>query len=89
MITLSDKAFQSQELSNDRPLQQWDQAHLGVALKFAVETPRWHCIWATLQEYDQGSCVFRSYNDVYLEKLQRSPRKRTHTPRNPSFSYAK
>lgn len=79
LITLSDKAFQRQQ-NADRPSSrdlQWDQSHLGVAFKFEEENPRWHCVWATLEEYDRdlGSCVFRSYDDVYLERLQRSPRK--------------
>jgi hypothetical protein len=88
LITLSDKAFQRKQ--NDRSpiaaspsgagLHQWDQNHLGVAFKFAGD-PKWHCVWACMQEYDEGSCVFRSYDDVYLDKLQRSPRKsvKTHT----------
>jgi len=97
LITLSDKAFQRRQMTSDRAptnphdVQQWDQHHLGVAFKFAgenrgTETTRWHCVWATLEEYDEGSCVFRSYDDVYLNKLQRSPRKSKSHMRKPSIS---
>ncbi|KAF7315444.1 hypothetical protein MIND_00059300 [Mycena indigotica] len=80
LITLSDKAFALE--SND----QWDQRHLGVAFKFSAASGSldglpdpWHCVWATLEEHDQhGSCIFRTYEDVYLEELQRSPRKARH-----------
>lgn len=70
LITLSDKAFQR----NSEHSQDWDQKHLGVAFKFA-QTSRWHCVWAIMHEYDGPHCVFRSYDDVYLDQLQRSPRK--------------
>jgi hypothetical protein len=72
LITLTDKAFEMR----DR-VEQWDQNHLGVVFKFA-EDNAWHCVWATLMEHDNmiGGCVFRSYDDVYLDQLQRSPRKR-------------
>ncbi|EEB89363.1 hypothetical protein MPER_12547 [Moniliophthora perniciosa FA553] len=75
IITLSDKAFERKR-SQETDLQ-WDKRHLGVAFKFAEASPKWHCVWATLTEYDKdmGSCVFRSYDDVYLERLVRSPRK--------------
>ncbi|KAJ7772601.1 hypothetical protein DFH07DRAFT_166211 [Mycena maculata] len=72
----------------------WDQRHLGVAFKFAAAEADaegeegngsymdvgWHCVWAILQDHDQttGECVFRTYDDVYLEHLQRSPRKQRH-----------
>ncbi|KAJ7268797.1 hypothetical protein B0H12DRAFT_958766, partial [Mycena haematopus] len=77
LITLSDKAFALP--TND----QWDQKHLGIAFKFAGEGASdaggsgWHCVWAILQDHDKatGECVFRTYDDVYLEHLQRSPRK--------------
>ncbi|KAJ7594016.1 hypothetical protein C8J56DRAFT_1043803 [Mycena floridula] len=82
LITLSDKAFQRKQINDSsspsNSISEWDQRHLGVAFKFAGESQnaRWHCVWATLQEYEQGSCVFRSYNDVYLNRLERtSPRK--------------
>ncbi|KAJ7683233.1 hypothetical protein B0H17DRAFT_1160945 [Mycena rosella] len=77
LITLSDKAFAPQG-------DQWDQRHLGVAFKFAGgvvdQGASWHCIWAILQDHDAatGECVFRTYDDVYLEHLQRSPRKVRH-----------
>ncbi|KAK7472669.1 hypothetical protein VKT23_000782 [Stygiomarasmius scandens] len=80
LITLQDKAFdRKHNLNSDRPVDvRWDQKHLGIAIKFAEENPRWHCVWATLREYDDDlkSCVFRSYDDVYLDRLDRSSRKR-------------
>ncbi|KII92160.1 hypothetical protein PLICRDRAFT_463139 [Plicaturopsis crispa FD-325 SS-3] len=71
-ITLSDKAFLRKQTESAA---EWDQSHSGVAFKF--QDGHWHCVWATLAEYAerQGPCVFRSYDDVYLDKLQRSPRK--------------
>jgi hypothetical protein len=41
-----------------------------LALKFAEE-PGWHCVWATMAEYDGdfGPCTFRSFEDVYLAEL--------------------
>lgn len=85
LITLSDKAFERKQNLGET---QWDQKHLGIALKFAGESPepRWHCIWATLQEHDEslGICVFRTYDDVYLERLQRSPTKQSPTKRAPT-----
>ena len=76
LITLTDKAFDSKQRE-----QRWDQNHSGLAFKFH-EDRSWHCVWATLVDYDDGYCVFRSYDDVYLDQLQRSPRKRR--PRAPS-----
>ncbi|KAF8210484.1 hypothetical protein K438DRAFT_1809779 [Mycena galopus ATCC 62051] len=86
LITLSDKAFARP--TND----QWDQNHLGVAFKFAGASASdaggtgWHCVWAILQDHDEatGECVFRTYDDVYLEHLQRSPRKAKHRARRKS-----
>ncbi|TFK44411.1 hypothetical protein BDQ12DRAFT_730476 [Crucibulum laeve] len=77
LITLSDKAF-NRKYSRDPHEEQWDQKHLAMAFKFAEERPQWHCIWATMEEYDEeaGVCLFRSYDDVYLERLQRSSKKR-------------
>ncbi|KAJ6596668.1 hypothetical protein B0H10DRAFT_2088376 [Mycena sp. CBHHK59/15] len=79
LITLSDKAFAAREGDS------WDQRHLGLALRFATAGAHdaaepWHCVWATLQDHDAatGECVFRTYDDVYLEKLPRSPRKSKH-----------
>ncbi|TDL26155.1 hypothetical protein BD410DRAFT_784202 [Rickenella mellea] len=40
------------------------------------EESKWHCVWAALAEYDDtrgGICVFRSYDDVYLERRVRPP----------------
>ncbi|THU95404.1 hypothetical protein K435DRAFT_755941 [Dendrothele bispora CBS 962.96] len=80
LITLQDKAF-------DRTADaRWDQKHLGIAIKFAEENPHWHCVWATLREFDDSlkSCIFRSYDDVYIDRLDRSPRKRS-SPRKMAF----
>jgi hypothetical protein len=84
-ITLMDKAHDTRvELQGPRD-EQWDQHHIGVAFKFLQDIAEghggkgWHCVWATLAEYDEergeshSACVFRSYNDVYLDTLQRSP----------------
>ncbi|KAJ7045711.1 hypothetical protein C8F04DRAFT_988942 [Mycena alexandri] len=77
LITLSDKAFARRDNDND----QWNQNHLGVAFKFTGGASGgagpWHCVWAILQDHDEatGECIFRTYDDVYLEHLQRSPRK--------------
>lgn len=70
LITLTDKAFESREKE-----QRWDQNHTGVAFRF-VEDQMWHCVWATLTDHDRGICVFRSYDDVYIDQLHRFPRKR-------------
>ncbi|KAJ6587152.1 hypothetical protein DFH09DRAFT_247467 [Mycena vulgaris] len=80
LITLSDKAFARRGPGDE----QWDQHHLGVAFKFAAADAEggggWHCVWAILQDHDAatGECVFRTYDDVYLEHIQRSPRKPKH-----------
>jgi len=76
LVTLSDKAF-ARKYDHDPEELQWDQKHLGVAFKFAVANPKWHCVWAAMEEHDenQGTCVFRSYDDVYLEKLHRPSKK--------------
>lgn len=79
-VTLMDKAYDARrELQGARD-EQWDQHHIGVAFKFLEESgtgKSWHCVWATLAEYDEehGTCVFRSFDDVYLEKLQRTPQR--------------
>ncbi|KAG2150522.1 hypothetical protein DEU56DRAFT_780486 [Suillus clintonianus] len=78
LITLTDKAFESRERE-----QRWDQNHSGVAFRFS-EDRMWHCVWATLTDHDDGTCVFRSYDDVYIDQLHRSPRKRrAHVPDSP------
>lgn len=78
LITLTDKAFDLKQR-----VQRWDQNHIGVALKFR-EDRSWHCVWATLTDHENGHCVFRSYDDVYLDQLQRPPRKRRARARAPS-----
>jgi len=84
LITLSDKAFARQ---SDKLDDQWDQRHLGVAFKFAgAGGSSWHCVWAILQDHDTttGECILRTYDDVYLEQLQRSPRKSRHRKKSGS-----
>ncbi|KAI6046034.1 hypothetical protein EDC04DRAFT_1865101 [Pisolithus marmoratus] len=78
LVTLTDKAFESRQRE-----QRWDQSHVGVAFKFREEQV-WHCVWAMLTDHENGTCVFRSYNDVYLDQLRCSPRK--HHSRTPSSS---
>lgn len=79
LITLQDAAFDHKHAKSPLKADSWDQKHLAVALKFSEQNPRWHCIWASMEEYDerQATCVFRSYDDVYLEKLHRTPKKKT------------
>jgi len=77
-VTLADKAFDMGGRGS-----RWDQTHCGIALKFK-EDNRWHCVWATLTEYDdleRTNCTFRSYHDVYLEQLQHD--KPGHAKRRP------
>jgi hypothetical protein len=79
LITLTDKAFESRERE-----QRWDQNHTGVAFR-CLEDRMWHCVWATLTDHDHDKCVFRSYDDVYIDQLHRSPRKhRAHVPESPT-----
>lgn len=83
IITLADKAFALGERES-----RWDQQHSGVALKFR-EDGRWHCVWATLEEYsgaEKRACVFRSYHDVYLDVLDRPPQR--HCPRTRKMRYS-
>jgi len=82
LVTLTDKAFESKQTLEQR----WDQNHIGVAFKFR-EDKSWHCVSATLADHENGRCVFRSYDDVYLDQLQRSPRKRrARAPSSPTTS---
>lgn len=79
LVRLTDKAFQRTQRED-----KWDQNHLGLAFKFAGD-PAWHCVWATMVEYDEdvGGCTFRSYDDVYLQRVSPgSPRKSRPTGRN-------
>ncbi|CDO77332.1 hypothetical protein BN946_scf184775.g23 [Trametes cinnabarina] len=72
MITLSDKAFQMESggrgtRSGTARESRWTQKHAAFAVK------GWHCIWATLAEYDEkdvGTCVFRNFADVYVDSVQ-------------------
>jgi hypothetical protein len=67
-VRLSDKAFERRQR-----VAQWDQSHLGIAFKFEDGVKRWHCVWAMLEERDQrtNQCIFRSFDDVYLQPLVR------------------
>jgi hypothetical protein len=73
LVKLKDTAHEWSETGESR----WNVEHLALALKF-VEEPGWHCVWATMAEYDGdfGPCTFRSFDDVYLAELHSSPRKR-------------
>ncbi|KAJ4483200.1 hypothetical protein J3R30DRAFT_3655587 [Lentinula aciculospora] len=74
IVKLCDKAFQRKQ--NDDHVR-WDQEHAAVAFKFSGENAQWHCVWATLAEYSEHNvCIFRSFEDVFLDYLQRSPRKK-------------
>ncbi|KAI0081247.1 hypothetical protein K474DRAFT_1635942 [Panus rudis PR-1116 ss-1] len=68
--TLTDRAYQSGE--HGKKDAEWKQSHSALAFKFKEEG-KWHCMWATRAEFDAlGRCTFRSYDDVYLEKVERS-----------------
>jgi hypothetical protein len=74
LVELKDTAHEWSETAESR----WNVEHLALALKF-TEEPGWHCVWATMAEYDGefGPCTFRSFDDVYLAELRpSSPRKR-------------
>ncbi|KAH9002086.1 hypothetical protein EDB86DRAFT_363079 [Lactarius hatsudake] len=77
MVKLKDTAHEWSETIDSR----WNVEHLALALKFA-EVPGWHCVWATMAEYDGdfGPCTFRSFEDVYLAELDSSPRVRKSPP---------
>ena len=91
MVELKDTAHQWSDTTQSR----WNVEHVAFALKFAEE-PGWHCVWATMAEYDGefGPCTFRSFDDVYLAALPPSPRKRKspqkqdRTPRGSGFGIA-
>ncbi|KAJ4476964.1 hypothetical protein C8J55DRAFT_516254 [Lentinula edodes] len=77
MIKLCDKAFQRKQ-NDDHNSTMWDQEHAAIAFKFSGENPHWHCVWAVLAEYNEDrTCTFRSFEDVFLNYLQRSPRKQS------------
>lgn len=63
IISLIDRAFQRKQShdNDDDSTVRWDQEHAAVAFKFSGENTHWHCVWATLAEYDESnSCIFRS-----------------------------
>ncbi|KAI0320915.1 hypothetical protein OF83DRAFT_466371 [Amylostereum chailletii] len=72
LVSLKDVAHQR----NDGGESRWSVEHLALAFKFE-EQPGWHCCWAIMTEYDgeNGPCTFRSFDDVYLDQMPRSPRK--------------
>ena len=78
LVKLKDTAHEWSETRESR----WNVEHLALALKFAEE-PGWHCVWATMAEYDGdfGPCTFRSFEDVYLAELDTSPRMRKSPPK--------
>ncbi|KAF9501900.1 hypothetical protein BDN71DRAFT_1438635 [Pleurotus eryngii] len=90
LVTLTDKAFERKHINDcwEAKESRWDQNHLGLAFKLAEDTPRWRCVWATMSDYDpaSGSAIFRSYDDVYLKKLQRSSRTDARHRRKPSWA---
>jgi hypothetical protein len=68
LVQLKDTAYEWSETAESR----WHVEHLALALKFAEE-PGWHCVWATMAEYDDGDfgpCTFRNFDDVYLAELE-------------------
>jgi hypothetical protein len=77
LVKLKDTAHEWSGTRDSR----WKIEHLALALKFA-EQPGWHCVWATMAEYDGdfGPCTFRSFEDVYLAELDPSPRMRKSPP---------
>ncbi|KAH8107911.1 hypothetical protein BXZ70DRAFT_21030 [Cristinia sonorae] len=82
VISLADRAYELGEKESE-----WVQHHAALAFKFKEEG-RWHCVWVTLAEHDQlGRCTFRTFDDVYLAKLdQRSQKKRGHNRQRGSVS---
>jgi len=72
LVKLKDTAHERSETSESR----WNVEHLALAMKFEEEEG-WHCVWATMAEYagEYGPCTFRSFDDVYLDQMQRSPQK--------------
>jgi len=77
IVTLTDKAYALRGRES-----RWDQHHSAIAFKFE-EDNRWHCVWATLAEYSgrgRTSCVFRTYNDVYLDVVRHAATGRKRRP---------
>ncbi|EIM79179.1 uncharacterized protein STEHIDRAFT_106408 [Stereum hirsutum FP-91666 SS1] len=64
---------------------EWEVQHLALAIKFE-ERDGWHCCWATCGVYDKrdyGPCLFRSFDDVYLQQVQKSPKSSKKQKRRP------
>ncbi|KAI0051829.1 hypothetical protein FA95DRAFT_1554078 [Auriscalpium vulgare] len=72
-VKLRDTAYEWSETADSR----WNVEHLALAMNFE-EDPGWRCVWATMAEYDGrfGRCTFRSFDDVYLDEVRPSARKR-------------
>ncbi|THH31811.1 hypothetical protein EUX98_g2398 [Antrodiella citrinella] len=82
IVSLADRAYELGEKKES----EWVQHHAALAFKFKEEG-RWHCVWVTLAEHDKrGRCIFRTFDDVYLAKLdQRPPKKRGHSKQKASI----
>lgn len=88
LITLSDKAYERRNRQDESDELRWDQRHCAVAFKFAGDDPTWHSVSAMMEECDPGtgSCIFRSYIDVYLKLHTNRPFRRKHKRRPRSRS---
>jgi hypothetical protein len=64
-VSLLDKAFDGRGGRESH----WEQSHLGIAFRFK-QREGWHCLWAMLAECEEeeGKCVFRNFEDVYLAR---------------------
>ncbi|KAI0062901.1 hypothetical protein BV25DRAFT_1824943 [Artomyces pyxidatus] len=74
LVQIKDTAH---EWSADMVESRWTVEHLALAMNFEEE-PGWRCVWATMAEYDgeYGPCTFRNFEDVYLDEMHPSSRKR-------------
>lgn len=63
-VSMRDKSFDGRGSQTTS----WEQSHQGLAFKFQQRNG-WHCLWAMLSESEQqGQCIFRSFEDVYLAR---------------------
>ncbi|KAI0032479.1 hypothetical protein K488DRAFT_49831, partial [Vararia minispora EC-137] len=52
----------------------WSVEHLALAVRFEEEDG-WQCVWAAVEEYgERGACVYRTYDDVYVQEVRRGKR---------------
>lgn len=68
-IKMKETAYERSEKADH----EWEVHHLALAIKFE-ERDGWHCCWATCGVYDTrdyGPCVFRSFDDVYLQQVKK------------------